>query len=397
MPKNKEIKKVLVIGSGPIVIGQAAEFDYSGTQACLALKEEGCKVILINNNPATIMTDDTVADVVYFEPLSVESIEAVIKKERPDGLLATVGGQTGLNLTLKLHQKGILEKYDVKILGTPISAIMQGEDREQFRALMQKLNEPVPESEIVDNIQAALQFAEKVGYPIIVRPAYTLGGSGGGIVHNESDLYQLVKRGLKASPINQCLIEKSIAGYKEIEFEVIRDAYDNCIVICDMENVDPVGIHTGDSIVVVPSQTLSKDEVDMLRDSAIHIVRSLGIIGGCNVQFALHPTSKEYFVIEVNPRVSRSSALASKASGYPIAKVATKLALGYKLTELGNAGRQPELDYIVVKFPRWPFDKFPLADRTLGTQMKATGEVMALERNLESAFQKAIQIGRAHV
>lgn len=391
MPKNKEIKKVLVIGSGPIVIGQAAEFDYSGTQACLALKEEGCKVILINNNPATIMTDDTVADVVYFETLSVESIEAVIKKERPDGLLATVGGQTGLNLTLKLHQKGILEKYDVKILGTPISAIMQGEDREQFRALMQKLNEPVPESEIVDNIQAALQFAEKVGYPIIVRPAYTLGGSGGGIVHNESDLYQLVKRGLKASPINQCLIEKSIAGYKEIEFEVIRDAYDNCIVICDMENVDPVGIHTGDSIVVVPSQTLSKDEVDMLRDSAIHIVRSLGIIGGCNVQFALHPTSKEYFVIEVNPRVSRSSALASKASGYPIAKVATKLALGYKLNELGNAGRQPELDYIVVKFPRWPFDKFPLADRTLGTQMKATGEVMALERNLESAFQKAIR------
>lgn len=391
MPKNKEIKKVLVIGSGPIVIGQAAEFDYSGTQACLALKEEGCKVILINNNPATIMTDDTVADVVYFEPLSVESVEAVIKKERPDGLLATVGGQTGLNLALKLHQKGILEKYNVKILGTPISAIMQGEDREQFRALMQKLNEPVPESEIVDNIQSALQFAEKVGYPIIVRPAYTLGGSGGGIVYNESDLYRLVKRGLKASPINQCLIEKSIAGYKEIEFEVIRDADDNCIVICDMENVDPVGIHTGDSIVVVPSQTLSKDEVDMLRDSAIHIIRSLGIVGGCNIQFALHPTTKEYFVIEVNPRVSRSSALASKASGYPIAKVTTKLALGYKLDELGNASKQPELDYVVVKFPRWPFDKFPLADRTLGTQMKATGEVMALERNLESAFQKAIR------
>lgn len=391
MPKNKEIKKVLVIGSGPIVIGQAAEFDYAGTQACLALKEEGCKVILINNNPATIMTDDTVADVVYFEPLSVESVEEVIKKEQPDGLLATVGGQTGLNLALKLHQKGILDKYNVKILGTPISAIMQGEDREQFRALMQKINEPVPESEIVDNLQSAIDFADKVGYPIIVRPAYTLGGSGGGIVHNENELNQLVKLGLKASPINQCLIEKSIAGYKEIEFEVIRDASDNCIVICEMENVDPVGIHTGDSIVVVPSQTLSKDEVDLLKNSAIHIVRSLGIVGGCNVQFALHPTTKEYFVIEVNPRVSRSSALASKASGYPIAKVATKLALGYKLDDLGNANKQPELDYVVVKFPRWPFDKFPLANRTLGTQMKATGEVMALERNLESAFQKAIR------
>lgn len=391
MPKKTDINKVLVIGSGPIVIGQAAEFDYAGTQACLALKEEGCEVILINNNPATIMTDETIADVVYFEPLSVESIEAVIKKELPDGLLATVGGQTGLNLALKLHQQGILAKYNVNMLGSPIESIMQGEDREQFRALMHKLDEPVPESEIVDSLQSALQFAEKVGYPIIVRPAYTLGGSGGGIADNEEELATYVKRGLKASPIHQCLIEKSIAGFKEIEYEVIRDAKDNCLTICDMENIDPVGIHTGDSIVAVPSQTLSEEEVNILRNSAIHIVRSLGIVGGCNVQFALHPTSKEYFVIEVNPRVSRSSALASKATGYPIAKVATKLALGYDLQELAQASQQPELDYVVVKIPRWPFDKFAYADRTLGTQMKATGEVMAIERNLESALQKAVR------
>lgn len=391
MTKKTKINKVLVIGSGPIVIGQAAEFDYAGTQACLALKEEGCKVILVNNNPATIMTDDTIADVVYFEPLSVESIETIIKKERPDGLLATVGGQTGLNLALTLHQKGILDKYNVTILGTPIESIMQGEDREQFRTLMHTLNEPVPESEIVDSLQSAFHFAEKVGYPIIVRPAYTLGGSGGGIAASEDELETYVKRGLKASPIHQCLIEKSIAGFKEVEYEVIRDANDNCITICDMENIDPVGIHTGDSIVAVPSQTLSKEEVEILRHSAIHIVRALGIIGGCNVQFALHPTSKEYFVIEVNPRVSRSSALASKATGYPIARIATKLALGYNLKDLGRAGQQPELDYVVVKFPRWPFDKFSKANRTLGTQMKATGEVMAIERNLESALQKAVR------
>lgn len=391
MPKKKDIHKVLVIGSGPIIIGQAAEFDYAGTQACLALKEEGCEVILINNNPATIMTDETVADVVYFEPLSVESVEAIIKKEQPDGLLATVGGQTGLNLALKLHQRGILDKYNVTMLGTPIESIMQGEDREQFRSLMHELDEPVPESEIVDNLQSALQFAEQVGYPIIVRPAYTLGGSGGGIADNEEELTKYVKRGLNASPIHQCLIEKSIAGYKEIEFEVIRDETDHCLAICEMENIDPVGVHTGDSIVVVPSQTLAEDEISLLKNAALRIVRSLGIIGGCNVQFALHPTTKEYFVIEVNPRVSRSSALASKATGYPIAKVATKLALGYTLAHLDHASKQPLLDYVVVKFPRWPFDKFADADRTLGTQMKATGEVMAIEKNLESALQKAVR------
>ena len=339
MPKKKDIHKVLVIGSGPIIIGQAAEFDYAGTQACLALKEEGCEVILINNNPATIMTDETVADVVYFEPLSVESVEAIIKKEQPDGLLATVGGQTGLNLALKLHQRGILDKYNVTMLGTPIESIMQGEDREQFRSLMHELDEPVPESEIVDNLQSALQFAEQVGYPIIVRPAYTLGGSGGGIADNEEELTKYVKRGLNASPIHQCLIEKSIAGYKEIEFEVIRDETDHCLAICEMENIDPVGVHTGDSIVVVPSQTLAEDEISLLKNAALRIVRSLGIIGGCNVQFALHPTTKEYFVIEVNPRVSRSSALASKATGYPIAKVATKLALGYTLAHLDHASK----------------------------------------------------------
>lgn len=390
MPKKK-IKKVLVIGSGPIVIGQAAEFDYAGTQACLALKAEGCEVVLINNNPATIMTDDAVADAVYFEPLSVESVAAVIKKEQPDGLLATVGGQTGLNLALKLHQRGILDKYDVTLLGTSIESIMHGEDREQFRALMNQLEEPVPESEIVDNLQSAFQFAEAVGYPIIVRPAYTLGGSGGGIANNAEELAKYVKRGLKASPIHQCLIEKSIAGYKEIEFEVIRDSDDHCLAVCEMENIDPVGIHTGDSVVVVPSQTLLDDEVNMLQKSAMRIVRALGIVGACNVQFALHPTSKEYFVIEVNPRVSRSSALASKATGYPIAKVAAKLALGYTLQELGEASQQPALDYVVVKFPRWPFDKFVDADRRLGTQMKATGEVMAIEKTLESALQKAIR------
>lgn len=391
MPKKKEINKILVIGSGPIVIGQAAEFDYAGTQACLALKEEGYKVILINNNPATIMTDETIADVVYFEPLSVDSIEAIIKKEQPEGLLATVGGQTGLNLALKLHEQGILDKYNVNLLGTSIESIIQSEDREQFRALMHSLGEPVPESEIVNSFQSALQFAEKVGYPIIIRPAYTLGGSGGGIADNEDELETYVKSGLNASPIHQCLIEKSIAGFKEIEFEVIRDANDHCVPICEMENIDPVGIHTGDSIVAVPAQTLSQKEVAILRNSALRIVRSLGIVGGCNVQFALHPTSKEYFVIEVNPRVSRSSALASKATGYPIAKIATKIALGYDLEEIGKASQQPKLNYIAVKFPRWPFDKFTNGNRTLGTQMKATGEVMAIEKNLESAFQKAVR------
>ncbi len=398
MPKRDDIKKILVIGSGPIVIGQAAEFDYAGTQACLALKEEGCQVILINNNPATVMTDKACADVVYFEPLTVESVEKIIQKESPDGILATLGGQTGLNLALALHEQGIIEKYGVPLLGTPIESIKKGEDREEFRTLMHELNEPVPESEIVETVDAALTFAQKVGFPIIIRPAYTLGGAGGGIVHDEQSLKNIVKGGLNASPINQCLIEKSIAGFKEIEYEVMRDANDTCITVCNMENIDPVGIHTGDSIVVAPSQTLTDVEYQMLRSVSVKIIRALGIVGGCNIQFALDPYSKDYYLIEVNPRVSRSSALASKATGYPIARIAAKLSLGYHLHELQNpvtqhtyASFEPSLDYCVVKFPRWPFDKFPQANRKLGTQMKATGEVMAIERNLESAFQKAVR------
>ncbi len=398
MPKCQDIKKILVIGSGPIVIGQAAEFDYAGTQACLALKEEGCQVVLINNNPATVMTDKACADVVYFEPLTVESVEKIIQKEQPDGILATLGGQTGLNLALSLHKEGILEKYDVPLLGTPIESIMKGEDREEFRTLMHQLGEPVPDSEIVETVEAALEFANVVGYPIIVRPAYTLGGAGGGIVDDEAALKKVVKGGLDLSPIHQCLIEKSIAGFKEIEYEVMRDANDTCITVCNMENIDPVGIHTGDSIVVAPSQTLTDVEYQMLRSVSVKIIRALGIVGGCNIQFALDPYSKQYYLIEVNPRVSRSSALASKATGYPIARIAAKLSLGYHLHELLNpvtghtyASFEPALDYCVVKFPRWPFDKFPHANRRLGTQMKATGEVMAIERNLESAFQKAIR------
>lgn len=398
MPKHANLNKVLVIGSGPIVIGQAAEFDYAGTQACLALKEEGIEVILANNNPATVMTDESCADRVYFEPLTVESIEAIIKKEQPDGILATLGGQTGLNLAMDLHDKGILERYQVNLLGTPIESIRKGEDREAFRALMQELNEPVPESEIVTTKEAALQFANHVGYPIIVRPAYTLGGAGGGIAENEEELKRIVKGGLSLSPINQCLIEKSIAGFKEIEYEVMRDSNDTCITICNMENIDPVGIHTGDSIVVAPSQTMTDVEYQMLRTVSIKIIRALGIVGGCNIQFALDPYSKQYYLIEVNPRVSRSSALASKATGYPIARMTAKVSLGYHLHELINpvtghtyASFEPALDYIVVKFPRWPFDKFVHAERTLGTQMKATGEVMAIERNFEAAVQKAVR------
>ncbi|WNF35777.1 carbamoyl phosphate synthase large subunit [Bacillaceae bacterium IKA-2] len=398
MPKNQQIKKILVIGSGPIVIGQAAEFDYAGTQACLALKEEGCKVILINNNPATVMTDKACADVVYFEPLTVASVEKIILKESPDGILATLGGQTGLNLALSLHNEGILAKYAIPLLGTPIESIMKGEDREEFRALMHELNEPVPDSDIVETVEGAVQFSKKIGFPIIVRPAYTLGGAGGGIVDDEDSLRKVVKGGLSASPIKQCLIEKSIAGFKEIEYEVMRDDNDTCITICNMENIDPVGIHTGDSIVVAPSQTLTDVEYQMLRSVSVKIIRALGIVGGCNIQFALDPYSKNYYLIEVNPRVSRSSALASKATGYPIARIAAKLSIGYHLHELLNpvtghtyASFEPALDYCVVKFPRWPFDKFPAADRKLGTQMKATGEVMAIERNLESAFQKAVR------
>ena len=398
MPKDKEIKKVLVIGSGPIVIGQAAEFDYAGTQACLTLKEEGCDVILINNNPATIMTDENIADKVYFEPLTVENIEEIIKKEKPDGILATVSGQTGLNLAFELQKQQIIEKYQLKVLGTPIDSIMQGEDRNKFRKLMQEINEPVPESEIIDNLEDALAFSKEVGFPIIVRPAYTLGGSGGGIATGENEFITYVTRGLRASPIQQCLIEKSIAGWKELEFEVIRDEKDNAVVICHMENIDPVGIHTGDSIVVAPIQTLTEKDIQLLRDASLKIVKEIGIVGACNVQLAFDPMTKDYFVIEVNPRVSRSSALASKATGYPIAKIATKLSLGYHLSEINYEKKnetlatfEPAFDYVVVKFPCWPFDKLTTADRKLGTQMKATGEVMAIEKTVAAGLQKAVR------
>ncbi|MCM3150422.1 carbamoyl phosphate synthase large subunit [Priestia megaterium] len=397
MPKDQTLKKILVIGSGPIVIGQAAEFDYSGTQACLSLKEEGYEVILINNNPATIMTDTHVADRIYFEPLTVDCVEKIIAKEKPDGLLATLGGQTGLNLALELHEQNILPKYDVKLLGTPIESIKKGESREEFRALMNELNEPVPESEVVTKVEEALAFAKKIGFPVIVRPAYTLGGTGGGIAHSMEELEKLSASGLRESAITQCLIEKSIAGFKEVEYEVMRDVNNTCITICNMENIDPVGVHTGDSVVVAPSQTLTDVEYQMLRSASVKIISSLGIIGGCNIQFALDPKSKQYYLIEVNPRVSRSSALASKATGYPIAKIAAKLSVGYTLHELLNpvtgdtyASFEPALDYVVVKFPRWPFDKFFYAERTLGTQMKATGEVMAIDRNFTRSFQKAL-------
>ncbi|MEC0343422.1 MULTISPECIES: carbamoyl phosphate synthase large subunit [Peribacillus] len=397
MPKDDTIQTILVIGSGPIVIGQAAEFDYAGTQACLALKEEGYKVILVNNNPATIMTDDMNADAVYFEPLTVDVLEKIISKEKPDGLLATLGGQTGLNLAYQLDDAGILEKYKVKLLGTPIDSIKKGEDRELFRELMFEIGEPVPDSTIVHTLEEAMAFAEKIGFPIIVRPAYTLGGTGGGIADSLETFKELVRGGLQESPITQCLIERSIAGFKEVEYEVMRDGNNTCITICNMENIDPVGIHTGDSIVVAPSQTLSDDEFQMLRAASIKIISALGIIGGCNIQFALDPNSKQYYLIEVNPRVSRSSALASKATGYPIARIAAKLAVGYNLSELINpvtkstySSFEPALDYVAVKFPRWPFDKFTTADRKLGTQMKATGEVMALHRSFGGGVQKAV-------
>ena len=388
----------MVIGSGPIIIGQAAEFDYAGSQACRALKEEGLEVVLVNSNPATIMTDTHIADRVYIEPLTVEFLEEIISKERPDGLLATLGGQAGLNLAVQLSEKGVLEKYHVELLGTPLKAIERAEDRELFKETMQKLGEPIPESTIVEDVPSAVAFANEIGYPVIVRPAYTMGGTGGGIAENEEELVEIVIKGLTYSMIGQVLIERSVAGWKEIEYEVMRDGHDNCIAVCNMENFDPVGVHTGDSIVVAPSQTLTDHEYQMLRSASLRIIRELGIEGGCNAQYALDPNSNRYYVIEVNPRVSRSSALASKATGYPIAKVSAKIAIGYTLDEITNAVTQktkacfePALDYCVVKFPRWPFDKFVYADRTLGTQMKATGEVMSIDRHFEGAILKAVR------
>ncbi len=398
MPRQFNVKKVLVIGSGPIVIGQAAEFDYAGTQACRALKEEGMEVVLVNSNPATIMTDANIADRVYIEPLTPAFVARVIEKERPDSLLPTLGGQVGLNLAVELAEQGILERYGVRLLGTPLATIKKAEDRELFKKTMEELGEPVPESAVVSRLEEATSFAEKIGFPLIIRPAYTLGGTGGGIAHNQEELTAIVSAGLKASLIHQVLLERSLLGWKEIEYEVMRDGADNCITVCNMENLDPVGIHTGDSIVVAPSQTLSDKEYQMLRTSALKIIRALGIEGGCNVQYAMDTQSLQYYVIEVNPRVSRSSALASKATGYPIAKVATKIAVGLRLDEILNAvtGKtyacfEPALDYVVVKIPRWPFDKFVTADRTLGTQMKATGEVMAIDRTFERALLKAIR------
>ena len=398
MPKRNDINSILVIGSGPIVIGQAAEFDYAGTQACIALKEEGYKVILVNSNPATIMTDTEIADAVYIEPLTLEFVERIIRKERPDALLPTLGGQTGLNLAVELANSGILDECEVEILGTKLNAIQKAEDRDLFRTLMNELNEPVPDSEIIHNLDEAYKFVAEIGYPVIVRPAFTLGGTGGGICHNEEELVEIVTSGLKYSPVTQCLLEKSIAGFKEIEYEVMRDSNDNAIVVCNMENIDPVGVHTGDSIVVAPSQTLSDREYQMLRNASLKIIRALEIEGGCNVQLALDPYSYDYYIIEVNPRVSRSSALASKATGYPIAKLAAKIAVGLTLDEMMNpvtgktyASFEPALDYIVTKIPRWPFDKFESGNRLLGTQMKATGEVMAMGRTFEESLLKAIR------
>ncbi|RKQ37419.1 carbamoyl-phosphate synthase large subunit [Oceanobacillus halophilus] len=398
MPKNIKLEKILVIGSGPIVIGQAAEFDYSGTQACQSLKEEGYTVILANSNPATIMTDHTVADKVYMEPLTIEFLTKIIRKEQPDALLPTLGGQTGLNLAIALEESGVLNKYSVELLGTSLEAIEKAEDREKFRCLMQELEEPVPESSIVHTVEEALHFAERIGFPLIVRPAYTLGGTGGGMCYNKAELEEITRNGLTLSPVKQCLIERNIAGYKEIEYEVMRDKNDQAIVVCNMENVDPVGIHTGDSIVVAPSQTLSDREYHMLRNASLKIIRALKIEGGCNVQLALDPNSFNYYIIEVNPRVSRSSALASKATGYPIAKVAAKIAVGYTLDEIINpitgttfAMFEPSLDYVVTKIPRFPFDKFTMGNRKLGTQMKATGEIMAIGRNLEESLLKGIR------
>ncbi|MGP4059745.1 carbamoyl-phosphate synthase large subunit [Halobacillus sp. H74] len=398
MPKRTDLTKILVIGSGPIVIGQAAEFDYSGTQACQSLKEEGYEVILANSNPATIMTDHTFADQVYMEPLTLEFLQKIIRKEKPEAILPTLGGQTGLNLAVELSESGILDQYDVELLGTPLDAIQRAEDREKFRSLMHEMDQPVPESEIVSSVEGALTFAEEIGYPVIVRPAYTMGGAGGGMCDDEAQLKETARNGLALSPVNQCLIEKNIAGFKEVEYEVMRDHLDNKIVVCNMENFDPVGIHTGDSIVVAPSQTLSDREYQMLRNASLEIIQALEIEGGCNVQLALDPHSFQYYIIEVNPRVSRSSALASKATGYPIAKLAAKIAVGMTLDEIKNpitgttyACFEPALDYVVTKIPRWPFDKFAKGNRSLGTQMKATGEVMSIGRTLEESLLKGVR------
>ena len=404
MPKIDGIKRVLVIGSGPIVIGQAAEFDYAGTQACRSLKEEGMEVILVNSNPATIMTDKDIADKVYIEPLTTDVLKHIIEIEKPDSLLPNMGGQAGLNLGMELAESGFLDSHNVKLLGTTAETIRNAEGRQEFKDLMERIGEPCATSELVENIEDGIAFANKTGYPVVLRPAYTLGGSGGGIADNEEELVEILTNGLRLSRVGQVLVERCIAGWKEIEYEVMRDSNGTCITVCNMENLDPVGVHTGDSIVVAPSQTLSDKEYQMLRTSALKIIDELGITGGCNVQFALHPTSFEYIVIEVNPRVSRSSALASKATGYPIAKVSAKIALGYTLDEIPNAvtGKtyasfEPALDYVVVKIPRLPFDKFIKAKRTLTTQMKATGEVMSICTNFEGALMKALRSLEQHV
>ncbi len=395
MPKRTDLKKIMVVGSGPIVIGQAAEFDYAGTQACLALKEEGYEVVLCNSNPATIMTDTIIADKVYMEPLTLEYIARIIRYERPDALLPGIGGQTGLNLAMQLQKKGVLRECRVELLGTKSESIERAEDREKFKELCLELGEPVLPSDVANTVDEAVRIAREIGYPVVIRPAYTLGGTGGGFAEDEEELLSIMKNALELSPVHEALIEKSVKGYKEIEYEVIRDSNDTAITVCNMENMDPVGIHTGDSIVVCPSQTLTNKEYHMLRDSALKIIRALKIEGGCNVQFALDPNSFQYYLIEVNPRVSRSSALASKASGYPIARVSAKIAVGMRLEEIPLANTcaafEPALDYVVTKMPRFPFDKFIDANQKLGTQMKATGEVMSVGRTFEESLLKAVR------
>ncbi|MBO7740883.1 MAG: carbamoyl-phosphate synthase large subunit, partial [Clostridia bacterium] len=395
MAKRSDLKKILIIGSGPIVIGQAAEFDYAGTQACLALKEEGYEVVLVNSNPATIMTDTTIADKVYMEPLTLEYVAKILRYERPDAIVPGIGGQTGLNLAMQLEKKGVLKECHVELLGTPSESIERAEDRELFKELCQSIGEPTIPSEITYNLEEAKEAAARIGYPVVLRPAFTLGGTGGGFAYNEEELIEIGRNGFKLSPVHQVLIEKSVRGYKEIEFEVMRDSSDRAITICGMENIDPVGIHTGDSVVVAPILTLNDHDLKMLNDSAIKIIRELKIEGGCNVQFALNPETSEYYLIEVNPRVSRSSALASKASGYPIARVTAKIAVGMTLDEIevagGKGSMEPKLDYIVAKFPRFPFDKFTNASNLLGTQMKATGEVMGIGSNLEECLLKSVR------